>query len=186
MISFEEYSELFRLISESTEIDYTISEEEMSKAEKEFYDWENTMNRQTENIGKVGSYSIIRSGHLDTPRYPSALKGKMTFSKVAEEQYPLRGDHIEDKTIVTYITKAYEKYGEDVFKNNKKVMIIYKNKKKTYDTMSVRLQGNEIHVITAIQGKKFSPSYKPQEGQYKVIVEKEEILILNLEESEEE
>jgi hypothetical protein len=151
-----------------------------TSSEKEYSDWEQKMNNQYETIGKVEGLDIVKSGHFYTPRYPDSEYGKMTFVKMREEGYMLRGDGLSDKTIIDNITKAIKQYGIDIFKKHNKVLITYKNKKGTFDALSIRMQGSTLQVITAMQGKKSKPYYNPQSGQYKMVVEGIEVLVLEL------
>lgn len=151
-----------------------------TKDEKEYTDWENSMNHQMESIGHVQNIEVMKSGHFYTPRYPEELKGKMTFVKMREEGYPMRGDGISDKLLLDAIKKSIEKVSLDAIKKHDKALIVYKNKKGTYDSISIRFQNNQIHIITSMQGKRRQPNYNPQTNQYKIIVESESVFVIYL------
>ena len=140
--------------------------------EKEYSDWEDTMNKTFNPIGNIGNTKIVKSGHFDTPRYPDNMKGKMTFSIVKERGYALRGKGLSNKIILDIVEKAVSKEGLSPFKNNNKVLLVYKNNKGTYDAISIKYQSGALLVITSIQGKQEKPTYNSNKGQIKVILEK--------------
>lgn len=147
---------------------------------REYAEWEAMMNKNFDTIGTIEGLKIVRSGHFDTPRYPQEMEGKMTFAIMREEGYPMRGEGLSEKTMIEAIKKAITKYTLKPFKQNDKVLLVYKNKKGTYDSISVRYQNNTLQIVTAMQQKRKSPAYNPQKNQYKMIVESKSVFVVYL------
>lgn len=168
----------FVFIQESVALFETKGLDSKDPLVREYSEWEDKMNKNYEPIGTINGLQIVRSGHFDTPRYPDEMEGKMTFAIMRDEGYPMRGEGLSEKTMIEVIKKAIDKVTLKPFKDNAKVLLVFKNKKGTYDAISTRLQGNSIQVITAMQQKRRSPSYSPQRYQFKVVLESQAIFMI--------